>query len=616
MTGTAGRSDFFAREATEYLGELDALLVSSATPSPEALVRLSRALRGAAMLAGPPTLARAAAELEELAKRPGRDGIAWSQIEAGFLDAVAEFRRLVGFARAWDEGRDQEAAALEGRLHAVSASLPPMTATAPAPAGTSAGGLRAFVAKEATAVAGTLEAAAPDLRPGNQPPDTLRGIEGAMQSLRGLAGLTELAPLGDLLDAVDAAIADLRQFPVVPPGAERLARAGAAVFERLAADIAASGRPSATDSDVEQFATLLYRTLVAGHGVVPIEELLGGNGASHAAAPARRRATAMDLASLGERLQQGAAQLRGANSDAARRLQAYVLLQAVRTAPGGLGHDPAAEFLTPLVRCLETGRVTAPDLLAELLDRAGARLVEQAADPTGLGETLRRLASNLPVPEAVRSAPAAAAPPEPDAVPIEALAPDLEVVPIATLAPDPWVVPIEDLAPEPDIVPIEDLAPATDVVPIESLAPEPPVMDIEELAPEPVPIEALLAEPGPPPALDLVPPADRTMLERSLSHYSQLLRQQAPVLPLEQLAAPAISPARGSRSAALEIEAELGAVPIERLLYSGKAALDRADQVRQELEVALRAASDELDRVDPLVRELLDLVPLAFAAPA
>ena len=38
----------------------------------------------------------------------------------------------------------------------------------------------------------------------------------------------------------------------------------------------------------------------------------------------------------------------------------------------------------------------------------------------------------------------------------------------------------------------------------------------------------------------------------------------------------------------------------------------RADQIRQELEGSLRTASNELNRVEPLVRELLDLVPLAL----
>jgi hypothetical protein len=609
MTGLAGRSEFFAREATEYLGELDRLLGGSVAPANEAVIRLSRALRGATMLAGPAALARAAAQMEELAKRRDREAAPWSRLRDDLLEAVAEFRRLVGFARSWDEAQDHDAGALEARLRTVLSTLSPAEVPPSPPTSRSADGLRAFVAREAAAVAGTLEAAAPCLRPGTQPPDALRGIEGAMQSLRGLAGLSELAPLSDLLDAVDAAIADLRQFPTVPPGAERLARAGAEVFQRLAADIASGGGPSVHDADITQFASLLHETLVGAQGVVPIEDLVGGNGATHPAAPARRRATAMDLASLGERLQQGAAQFRAAGTEGARRLQAFVLLQAVRAAPGGLGHEPAAEFLTPLVHCLEAGPISAPDLLAELLDRAGARLVEQAADPSGLGETLRRLATNLPVPRTARVAPEGAV------VPIEALAPDDVVVPISQLAPEPDVVPIELLAPEPPVVPIESLAPEPPVVAIEDLAPEPPVVPIDDLAPDPVPIETLLAELAPPPISDLVPPADRTMLERSLSHYSQLRRARAPVIPLEQLAPPAIAGGRGSRSAAVEIEAELDAVPIERLLYSGTAALDRADQVRRELEVALRVATDELDRVDPLVRELLDLVPLAFATP-
>ena len=53
-------------------------------------------------------------------------------------------------------------------------------------------------------------------------------------------------------------------------------------------------------------------------------------------------------------------------------------------------------------------------------------------------------------------------------------------------------------------------------------------------------------------------------------------------------------------------------VPIEDLLYNGQGAIARADEVRRLLEVSLQMASTELDRVEPLVRELLDLVPLAL----
>jgi len=234
---------------------------------------------------------------------------------------------------------------------------------------------------------------------------------------------------------------------------------------------------------------------------------------------------------------------------------------------------------------------------------------------------------------------AALAPDEDEPViPIEALAPDHadDIVPIAALAPDEDepVIPIEALATDraDDIVPIAALAPDADepVIPIEALAPDrgDDIVPIAALAPDEdervVPIEALApapreelpsAPPPPAPFPGLVVPADRTRLEQTLTAYSRLVAANAPVLPLEALIPPAVPPlvTVGSRSAAIEVEAEFDVVPIESLLYRGPGAMTRADDVRRQLEDALKVASTELDRVEPLVRELLDLVPLAVA---
>src|SRR5437879_11833029 len=63
-----GMSDFFALEAGEYLERLDGLLAQSEHPSTDELVRLSRALRGSALMANQQAIARAAAGLESLAR--------------------------------------------------------------------------------------------------------------------------------------------------------------------------------------------------------------------------------------------------------------------------------------------------------------------------------------------------------------------------------------------------------------------------------------------------------------------------------------------------------------------------------------------------------------------
>src|SRR2546426_9152861 len=80
MTGPSkplGMSDFFALEAGEYLERLDGLLAKGESPSADELVRLARALRGSALMANQPAIARAAAGLEALGRAVREGRRAW-----------------------------------------------------------------------------------------------------------------------------------------------------------------------------------------------------------------------------------------------------------------------------------------------------------------------------------------------------------------------------------------------------------------------------------------------------------------------------------------------------------------------------------------------------------
>jgi hypothetical protein len=137
------------------------------------------------------------------------------------------------------------------------------------------------------------------------------------------------------------------------------------------------------------------------------------------------------------------------------------------------------------------------------------------------------------------------------------------IVSIDSLAPDDEIVPIESLAPDDEIVPIESLAPDGEIVPIESL-----LLPPEEEAI--VPIEALAP--------------DQSAFEQSFSTFFRLVH------------------GRGKDEAP---------VPIQRLLYRGRRALERADALRREL-AARRSARAGAPVLEPLLDELLDLVPLAL----
>ena len=607
MLGSAGRSEFFAREASDYLRALEPLL-GDGPPEGDTFVRLARALRGAAMLAGPASFTRAASQLEQIARRAQEPGFDWQSVQPRLREAHESFTRLVERATAWDAALDDEADAL-GRLLGGITGAPSPGPNAPRPTTPeqSEQSIRQFVGREAAAVAGSLRDAALALSADGAPSlDRLTRVSESMHSLRGLAGVSELAPLADLLDATDTAVRELLRYPALPAGAAELCLNGAEAFGRIARDVATRGRSDPELPEAHRFADQLRQVLNGAESVVFIDDLDGGSALLKRAEP--RFAESLDVSSLGERMCAGADQLRAAPSRAAGRLHALVLLALLRDAPGGLGRRPAGPFIARICDALDTAVTQGdPGSLAELLEDAGRLLADGArGDLRSVESELLRLGDDF------------------EAVPVESLLEEEPVVDIDSLAPaaDRRAIDVpadrtalerslshysrlvRDRAPHPELesvehgelepIGIDELAPDPEPVPIESLAPEPaalsfveelePIVEIEDLEPdpEPIPIQSLAPDDEPPLISidDLAPEPELVPILRSL--------------------APGPLPTDGS------------VVPIEALLYHGSGAIARADEVRRLLEISLQMASTELDRVEPLVRELLDLVPLAL----
>jgi hypothetical protein len=132
------------------------------------------------------------------------------------------------------------------------------------------------------------------------------------------------------------------------------------------------------------------------------------------------------------------------------------------------------------------------------------------------------------------------------------------------------------------------------VVPIESLtyAAEDDVVPIESLAPAP--------ETAAPTRTANVQDDRPSGLELTFRTLARLIKEQASTSP--------------TFSALLGGAGEEAPVPIGTLCYRGHAALQRANTVRDQIAVELgRDAS--LQSIQPLLQELLDLVPLALAEP-
>lgn len=116
-----------------------------------------------------------------------------------------------------------------------------------------------------------------------------------------------------------------------------------------------------------------------------------------------------------------------------------------------------------------------------------------------------------------------------------------------------------------------------------------------------VPIEALgYDEPGDADVVPITSLAPDTGLELSFATLARLERER-------ERPAPSLG---GLLGRAAEPEPEV--VSIETLCYRGRAALERADAVRLEIAAALDRRAG-LEALQPLLRELLDLVPLALA---
>jgi hypothetical protein len=449
---------------------------------------------------------------------------------------------------------------------------------APAPVGQQQAqtGIRAFVAREGALVASALDRAARSLESTPEAREPLYAVLRRMQSLRGLAELADLSPLPEVLDGIELAVGDLTRLFAPPPGVPALLDSAAAALTRIARDVAERGTPDADAPEAQLFTDRLLRAFASEDDVMPIDRLLDSS-----VADAVVRSTAqpqfappaplgsVEIVSHGEHLVQAAELLLHAPTTTARDLRLYALVPAFRAAgiPGRDALTPAlARFATSACRAIADGTAVADvPRFATMLQSAGAilRSVADAGPDTALATRLDELTRELE-PEPAMAGPAGTTPKTIDIVG------DAEVVPIESLAFDgePAIV-----SPEPSMPPTEAWpAPVTDdVVSILSLAPEPSAADAD--------VVSILS----------LEPDDQLPIERGFAEYRHRV-----------LAGPSAVASH-----------ETPVVDITALCYRGRAALERAAEVRTEIAARLERHPG-LDAGDPLVRELLDLVPLAL----
>ena len=545
MTNPLGTADFFALEAGECLDHLETLIQGPNAPPGDEFLRMARVLRGAALMAAQPAIAKAAGELETYARSRREQQATWdSGTREQIAQAIEEFRYLVRRVREWTETDTGRAARLAGDIQSLLGgvgSAEPFGNAQPRSAEL-ATGVRAFVAREGALIASALDRASRTLRSSPADREPLYNVIRRMQSLRGLAELGELAPLPDILDGIELAVGDLTRLYAPPPGVDEVMDAGAQALTRISRDVAEQGRPNPDAEEARRFTELLLRAFAVERDVVSIETLYFDGDPEPLTHPVAQPQFAppeplgpLELVSQGEHLCQSADLIAAARSPAERDLRLYRLLGTLRSAAAP-STDPVAGALGIFARsareALAAGAAShsVDDLLSRL--REAGRLLRAVVESDDRMLISRRLLDVAHRVDGLRTE--------------------------AELSERP--VPIESLG-------YDDQA-EDSVVAIESLAPDP--------SPR-TPAELPIASGG---------------LEISFRTLERLVKEGAP----------ATNP----------VVVEEAAVPITALCYSGHAALARANTVRQQIEAELERDAS-LTSLQPLLQELLDLVPLALA---
>ncbi len=358
MSNPLGPAAFFALEAGECLDRLDKIFATPQGPTPEEIVRTARALRGSALMANLPQLARAAAGFEALGRALRDRKRTWdpaTQEQAS--QAIEEFRLLVRRVPEWQETDAARAARVATHLESLAGQGPLEAARLrSAPPGELQTGVRAFVAREGALIASALDRAARAFRAEPDDREPLFMVLRRMQSLQGLAELPDFPPLPEILDGIELAVGDLTRVHAAPPGVDAVLEAGATALSRVARDIADRGVPDADAEEPRRFTERLLEAFAVERDVVPIEALY----VSGDPAPMERSASAprfsppsppgsLELVSLGEHLSQTAGLLEQARSATELDLRLYRLIGTLRAA-GAPHTDPIGAAHAVLAR--------------------------------------------------------------------------------------------------------------------------------------------------------------------------------------------------------------------------------------------------------------------------
>lgn len=562
MTAPAGFLDFFVLEAGEYIEQLDGLLLTArdAGPDLDALQRVARALRGSATMAKLTAFADMAAGIERVGHGLRSGATRWEPALAGALvAAIDDCKLLLRNVRTWSPSDDARSRA---RIDELARYAPARTAT-PVAGRQSASDGGFFVTEVANIGAGAELLAT---RPSDR--DAAANVLRRVRALRGIAGVKDHPSLADVLEATEHAAHPLERG-AASISAERLAVLGAAatVLRGIAASMRMGSVLDPASPELARFAAAIdamQEKETEGERVVPISEFFYEDGGPTVVEPAPNPPTSpaerfrLEVVSQGEHLRRLVADARGARDDLARDSVRRALRQALRglrQAAESYGERDVAEFVAS-----HNDDVVRLDARAlDSLDEIAAMLAQPATSPASLVSRLRALQQQ---------------PAEPATVPAPIAEPMIEepAADVSASAAMPALVPE---APQPVSTP----APPPGVMTPTRASTVAPPSAVSQERDRPA-AAAMAAAAAGAPRQELGSLLDAGIAKLGALHTTPL---SAPVALPEQ-----------------------PAVPIDVLLYRGRAAIERCREIRDQV----RSAGGPVDA--ETLGELFDLLDLAL----
>jgi hypothetical protein len=507
--------------------------------------------------------------------------------------AVDDLKILIRAVRSWSPAEDQRASTRTAELTRLAPAATPSAAAAPA---ANSGG--SFFAAESSNIAAGLELLA--TRPNDR--DAAVNVLRRVRAMRGVAGIREVGPLSDVMASAEVVARPL-ELGQGPLDGERIAflRTAAGLLRRVATAMREGGSPDAPSPEREAFREALARFESREEDasrIVPITDLFYPDGGPHVVSASPHPPTTpaerfrLEVVSQGEHLRAVVAEARRARDEAGRdrsRRELRHALAALRSDAESFGEIEVADLIGAhfdAVRSLDLLSLNALEALAQVLAKPGAqgerlasRLTELRAGRSmdaGIGDAFG--SGSVPVVPAAR---AAAPSPSPSPAPSMAPPPKAASTPpsFSSTAPTPVITPRiradaqQMMPPQPAPMP----APAAPSIPVPA-----PTRSVN---PRATPSGSRSRTPiG---AQRVSTPRDTmAVLDQGIDSLSSLA-----ALPMTE---PVDLP-------------EQPLVPIDALLYRGRAAIERAIELREE--IRRQGAPANADTM----AELFDLLDLALA---